>query len=168
MTTLLNWSSHGGQDEDKTLLQRSQCCHKGEFWYVIISAWQWSLRCGQNLCGPFFESYTAESCAWVMADNGETKGLITPPPRWVSAQLLLVVSMHDSDHEPQGVVRIFVDLWGYLHYITLHYTAQFFPYQECNYTAQFFYTRGVMSPRGFRNNRHYGRYESLSHTSLEK
>jgi len=30
------------------------------------------------------------SCAWVMADNRETKGLITPPPRWVSAQLLCV------------------------------------------------------------------------------
>ena len=38
----------------------------------------------------FFESYTAESCAQAMADNGETKGLITPPPRWVSAQLLYV------------------------------------------------------------------------------
>ena len=27
----------------------------------------------------FPESYTAGSCARVMADNGETKGLITPP-----------------------------------------------------------------------------------------
>jgi len=38
----------------------------------------------------FPESYTTGSCAQAMADNGETKGLITPPPRWVSAQLLYV------------------------------------------------------------------------------
>ena len=35
----------------------------------------------------FPESYTAWLCAQAMADNGE---LITPPPRWVSAQLLYV------------------------------------------------------------------------------
>ena len=33
---------------------------------------------------------TVRSCARTMADNGETKGLKTPPPRWVSAQLLYV------------------------------------------------------------------------------
>jgi len=38
----------------------------------------------------FPESYTAGSCARAMADNGETKGLIPPPPKWVSAQLLYV------------------------------------------------------------------------------
>ena len=38
MTTLFNWSSHGGQNEDKTLLQRSQPCHKGEFRHESISA----------------------------------------------------------------------------------------------------------------------------------
>jgi len=37
----------------------------------------------------FPESYTAGSCARAMANN-ETKGFITPPPRWVSAQLLYV------------------------------------------------------------------------------
>ena len=31
MTTLYNWSSYGGQNKDKALLQRSQSCHKGEF-----------------------------------------------------------------------------------------------------------------------------------------
>ena len=61
------------------------------------------------------------------------------------------VSLLDCDHE--GVVRIFVarscKLWGYLinyirldyvaqffltrSVITLHYAAQIFPYQECNY-----------------------------------
>ena len=64
----------------------------------------------------FPERYTAGSCARVMADNRETKGHITPPPRWVSAQLLYIWSLHDSDHK--GVVRIFValscELWGYL------------------------------------------------------
>ena len=38
----------------------------------------------------FPESYTAGSCARAMANNGETKGLITPPPKWVSAQFLYV------------------------------------------------------------------------------
>ena len=55
------------------------------------SARQRSLRCRQNLRGHSFpESYTTGSCARAMADNRETKGLITPPPRWVSAQLLYV------------------------------------------------------------------------------
>ena len=46
-------ASHGGQNEDKTLLQCSRC-HKGdEFWHVSISARQQSLRCGQNLRRPF-------------------------------------------------------------------------------------------------------------------
>ena len=48
MTTLFNWSSYGGQNEDKTL-QRSQFCHKGEFRHVSISARQQSLRFGQNV-----------------------------------------------------------------------------------------------------------------------
>jgi len=56
-----------------------------------------------------------------MADNGETKGLITLPPKWVSTQLLYACVLHDSDHD--GVVRIFVslscELWVYLHYIRL-------------------------------------------------
>jgi len=52
----------------------------------------------------------------------------------------MFVSLHHSDHE--CVVRMLVglscELWGLiiqlitLHYITLHYAAQFFPYQECN------------------------------------
>ena len=42
------------------------------------------LVCGQNLRGPFLRAtlpMTVGSCARAMADNGETKGLITPPPR---------------------------------------------------------------------------------------
>ena len=64
--TLFNWSSHGGQDEDKTLLQRSQRCHKGAFRHVTISARQRSLRCGQNFRRPFLRAtlpMTVGSCA---------------------------------------------------------------------------------------------------------
>jgi len=88
-----NWLRNGGQNEDRTLLQRSQHCHNSEFRHISISTRQQSLRCTQNLCGPFLRAtlpMRVESCAQAMADNGETKGLITPPSRWVSAQLLYV------------------------------------------------------------------------------
>ena len=62
-------------------------CHKGEFRHVGISTRQQSLRCGQNLLRATLPMRVG-SCAWAMADNGETKGLITPPSRWVSTQLL--------------------------------------------------------------------------------
>ena len=52
----INWSSHGGPNEDRTLLQRSQRCHKGEFRHVSISARQRSLQCGQNLRVPFLRA----------------------------------------------------------------------------------------------------------------
>jgi len=71
----------------------------------------------------FPESYTARTCTQVMADNGDTKGLITPPPKWVSAQLLYVCVT--TWWRSRGVVKIFVALscrqWGYLHY--LHYKS---------------------------------------------
>ena len=135
MTTLWNWSSHGGQDEDNTFLQRSQRCHKDEFRHVRISTRQRSLRCGQKSSWAFPESYTADDSSIVRSSDGghgETKGFITPPS--------VTESLHDSDHE--GVVRIFValscELWGLFNYITLHYAAQFLPYEECNiYAAQF-------------------------------
>jgi len=98
-------ASHGGQNDDKTLLQRSQRCHKGEFRHVSISARQQSLWSGQNLRGPFLRATLPITVRSSDGGHGETKGLITPPPRWVSAQF---VSLHDSDHE--GVVRIFVAL----------------------------------------------------------
>ena len=43
------------------------------------------IRSGQNLLGPFLRAtmpMTVGSCTRAMADNGETKGLITPPSRW--------------------------------------------------------------------------------------
>jgi len=93
MTTLFSWSSHGGQDEYRALLQRSQRCHKDEFRHVSISTRQRLLQCGQNLRGPFLRAtlpMRVGSCARAMVDNGETKELITPSPKWVSAQLLYV------------------------------------------------------------------------------
>ena len=59
--------------------------------------------------------------------DGETKGLITPLPRWVSAQLLYVwVSARRCS---QNLLRPFlrVSLFNYL-----HNAEQFFSYQECN------------------------------------
>jgi len=79
--------SHGGQKEDKTLLQRSQHFHQGEFWHISVSAQRRSQWCRQNLRWPFMIailSITVGSGAWVMADNGEAKGLISLPQRWVS------------------------------------------------------------------------------------
>ena len=61
--------------------------------HVSITARQQSLRCGQNLRGPFLRAtlmIRVGLCARAVADNGETKGLITPPTRLVSAQLLYV------------------------------------------------------------------------------
>jgi len=143
MTTLFNWSSHGGQDEDKILLQCSQHCHKGEFRHVSISAQQRSLRCGQNLCGLFLRAtlpMKVGSCTRAMAINGKTKVLRTPPLRrlrWVSAQLLYVWvnARWRSRRCSQNLHRPF--LWAvrfdYLStLITLRYVEQFFPYQECN------------------------------------
>jgi len=51
MTMLFNWSSHGGENEDKTLLLRSQRCHKGEIRHVSISARQQSLRVDRIFVG---------------------------------------------------------------------------------------------------------------------
>jgi len=115
-----------------------------------------------------------ESCAARImrssdGDNGETKGLITPPSKWVSAQLLYVcvTAWWRSRRSSQNLcspflraVRLFIYII-YIIYITRHnfsptwsvidYAAQFFPYQECNYlftlhyAAQFSPTRSVIT-----------------------
>ena len=43
-----------------------------------------------------------------MADNGETKELITPPQGEFLHNYYTLVSLHDSDHD--GVLRFFVAL----------------------------------------------------------
>ena len=124
MTTLFNWSSHGGQNEDRMLLQRSQRWHRGEFRHVSISTQQRSLRCWQNLRGPFLRAtlpMTVRSCARAMVDNGKTKGLITPPPRWVSAQLLYVcvTTWQRSRLWSQNLCSLFLRAVRLFIYITL-------------------------------------------------
>jgi len=59
-------ASHGGQNENKPLLQR----HKGEFRYVGISAQQRLLRCGQNLRGLSWELY----CRIMHSSDGGQRG----------------------------------------------------------------------------------------------
>jgi len=72
----------------------------------------------------FPESYTADvMISWIAVrssdgGHGETKGLITSPPRWYEFlhNYCALESLHDSDHE--DVVRTFAalscELWGYL------------------------------------------------------
>ena len=124
MTTLFNWSSHGGQNEDRMLLQRSQRCHRDEFRHVSISTRQRSLRCWENLRGPFLRAtrpMRVGSCARAMADNGKTKGLITPPPKWVSAQLLYVcvTAWQRSRLWSQNLYSLFLRAVRLFIYITL-------------------------------------------------
>ena len=76
--------SNGDKKEDKTLLQHSQLRQHGEFRHVSVSERQRSRPCGQNLRVPFLTNGTATGSRWstrAMAANGETKALISPPPR---------------------------------------------------------------------------------------
>ena len=57
-----------------TLPQGSVSTRKHQYTTAITTMWTESLW-------AFPESYTAGLCARAMADNGETKGLIAPPPR---------------------------------------------------------------------------------------
>jgi len=76
-----------------------------------------------------------------MADNRKTKGLRTPPLRWVSPHYMFV-SVHDSNHD--GVVRIFVGisygLGGIISLFTLHCVAQFSLYQESDFCEGWIWT----------------------------
>ena len=58
---------------------------------VSVSERQRSRLCGQNLSGAFFRLYwlpTSGKAIGAMAANSRTKALVSPPPLWVSAQLL--------------------------------------------------------------------------------
>jgi len=91
MATLFNWSSSSEpwrpkQSQNvitalKTLPEEWVSAFKPQCTTAITTTWTES-------SSAFAESYTA--LAWAMADNGEAKRLITPPPRWVSAQLLYI------------------------------------------------------------------------------
>ena len=58
----------------QTLLQRSQRCHKGEFRHLSISARQRSLRCGQNLRGPFLRATLPDRALERWQATGRQKG----------------------------------------------------------------------------------------------
>ena len=93
--TLFNWSSHGSQNKDKTLLQHLQCCHKGEFRHVSISAWQWWVTMWTESSWAFPESYTANDSWIVCLSNGDQrkdKSAHYTPLRWVSAHYTFWVS----------------------------------------------------------------------------
>ena len=66
-----------------TLPQGWVSTHKHQWTTAITTMWTES-------SWAFPESYTTGSCARAMADSRVTKGLVTPPSRWVSAQLLYV------------------------------------------------------------------------------
>ena len=77
-------SAMAAQGEGKGLLQGSQLRQRGEFWHASVSERQRSRPCGQNLCVPFLITVLppeVEESARAMAANGETKVVISPPPR---------------------------------------------------------------------------------------
>ena len=73
-----------------------------------------------------------------MADNWKTKGLEIHHQGKFLHNYYTFEPVYDSNHD--SVVKTFIlglscELWGFinsLHYITLHYVAQFSLYQECN------------------------------------
>ena len=69
-----------------------------------------------------------------MVDNGETKGLITPPPRWVSAQLLnvWVSAWQRSRGCSQNLHRLSLRALMFLYSYYIAFRGTIFPYQECN------------------------------------
>ena len=91
------------------------------------------------------KSCTGNEGTLAMAADGTTITLVSLPPGefQYNDDAFVHVSLHDSDHE--GVVRI---LYPFLRAMKFDYLcgtifprhnfspAQFFPYQECNYTAQ--------------------------------
>jgi len=123
----INWSSHGSQNEDKTLLQHSQHCHKGEFRHVSISPWQWSLRCEQNLRGPFLRATLPDCALEQWRTSGRQKGSYLHHQGEFLRNCYMFVSLHDMKHE--GVVRIFVALscepWGCLFTLFIYFLFSF-------------------------------------------
>ena len=108
--------------QDKALLQCSQRCHEGEFWHVRISARQQSLRCGQNLRGPFLRAtlpMTVGLCTRVMAERWEDKGAHNSTIRMSFYTIIYVcVSAHHSWRCSQNVHRSFLRAGRFIIYVT--------------------------------------------------
>ena len=130
----LNRVSNGSQKETKIIIALTTL-PPWWVWYVIVSL-QWQLQqCSQNLCRPSWEQYcqqTLKQGARAMVVNRNTKALITPPPRWVSATKfnVLVSTRERSRRYSQNLCRTLL-VKRYL-FICIIYASQFFPYQECN------------------------------------
>ena len=106
-------ASNGGQKEDKKLLQCSQLLQHGEFRHISVSDRQRSRPCGQDLCGPFEELYWQRTSKRVLEQwrpMAQQKHLYLHHQGEFHHNYCAVVSLHDSDHVHNGVVRISVDL----------------------------------------------------------
>ena len=102
--------------------------YQGEF-----GSARWQSRWhGQNLCWSFLKAVlptTVEESTCTMEADGKTEVLISPPPWWVLAptiihlgQCMAVITMVWSEsYAISNIIYIII------------YTAQLFPYQECNY-----------------------------------
>ena len=104
-----------------------------------FSVRQRSQRCGQNLHGPFLRAIlpmTVGLGTWATAGSRETKGLITPPPRWVSAQLLYIwgSARRLSQWWSHNLHRPSCKRWGFFNYITFNtlHSAIFFTIQAAS------------------------------------
>jgi len=79
--------------------------HRKHFSHALIHTCYsvWPHRCCGSACTS--PCTWCHNCNWrAMVINGKTKGLRTPPPRWVSAHFKFEAA-HNSTHV--GVVRIF-------------------------------------------------------------
>ena len=111
-----------------TLPQRWVSTRKHQYMTAITTMWTES-------SWAFPESYTADE-SWIVRSsdggNGETKGLITTQPRWVSAQLLYVcvIAWWRSQGCSQNLCSPFLRAGRFhyiiLDYIILYYAAQFY------------------------------------------
>ena len=127
-------AAQGDREDKKLVIQRSQLRQHGEFWHVSVSE-------RQKLRVPFLRTVlppeVGES-ARAMASTARQKRSYLHHQGEFQLQNCTVGTVHDSDHE--GVVRIFVGHSYHsnelfiLYYIRLDYAAQFFLYQECNYS----------------------------------
>ena len=128
MTTLFNWSSYGSQNEEKTLLQPSQRCHKGEFRHVSISTQQRSLQCGQNLRGPFLRATLPDRALERWPTTGRQKGSLLHHQGEFLYNYYTFEAVHDGYHNDEVTIFIGLPASGEVSLITLHsihYTAQF-------------------------------------------
>ena len=92
----LNWASNGSEIQTQ-IITALTTSPPGWVWHISVNVrWQ-SWQCSQNLCEPFLRAvlpmivkvgHSSNSGRW------ETKALITPPARWVSAPEFIHFGQH--------------------------------------------------------------------------